>query len=209
MTIREHDLTAALAWHVRLFSFEQIVRTWWPNSRSAKKNAGRRLKELCQRRLITRLEVQARPLLPLYKPLVSWCPGKSPCDFSALSWQLEKRWQLAPVQTSVFVANSYLVNRLGGVATGSLHNLAAISHDLHVSEVYLCLYRNTPELARLWVGEDMLAPTRERQKLPDAILYDPQGKPQLVIEFGGAYSTDRLKAFHEDCEQRNLPYEIW
>jgi hypothetical protein len=209
MTEREHELTTALACHVRLFSFEQITRTWWQECQSARRNAQRRLKELCERQLITRLEVQARPLLPLTGPLVAWCPGLAPEDFSALAWKLWKRWQEPPVHTTVFVAGSRLVNRLGGVATGTLHNLAAVSHDLHVSEVYLCLLRGKSGLAQLWVGEDVLAPLRVGQKLPDAILHDGLGQPQLVIEFGGAYPPERLRAFHEDCEQRVLPYEIW
>ena len=209
MTDRERELTTALACHVRLFSFEQIARTWWPDSESARRNARRRLGELCDRTLLTRLEVQARPLLALAAPLVRWCPGLPPEDFSALAWKLWKRWQEPPVRTTVFVAGSSLVNRLGGVSTGTLHNLAAISHDLHVAEVYLRLLRSEPELARLWVGEDLLAPTREGQKLPDAILHDTLGRPQLVLEFGGAYPPERLRAFHEDCDKRGLPYEIW
>jgi hypothetical protein len=132
-----------------------------------------------------------------------------PEDFSALSWKLCKRWEVAPKPTTVYVASPKFVKRLGGVSTGTLHNLAAVSHDLHVSEVYLCLVRNSPNLARLWVGEDVIAPTREGQKLPDAMLCNGQGEPALVIEFGGAYPPERLRAFHEDCKQRNLPYEIW
>ena len=31
----------------------------------------------------------------------------------------------------------------------------------------------------------------------------------LVIEFGGAYDTARVKAFHQDCVSRNLPYQLW
>ncbi|WP_437203401.1 hypothetical protein [Planctomicrobium sp. SH664] len=34
-------------------------------------------------------------------------------------------------------------------------------------------------------------------------------RPQLVLEFGGAYDKDRLIDFHTDNQQRGLPYEIW
>jgi len=30
-----------------------------------------------------------------------------------------------------------------------------------------------------------------------------------VIEFGGAYSAERVRDFHEDCVQHNLPYQLW
>ena len=83
------------------------------------------------------------------------------------------------------------------------------THDIHLGALYLKLMKDAPTIAAGWIGEEILAPTREHQKLPDAILHDREGRPRLVIEFGGAYPADRLQAFHEDCAERALPYELW
>jgi hypothetical protein len=46
--------------------------------------------------------------------------------------------------------------------------------------------------------------------LPDAVLAEtPAARPRLVLEFGGAYNTARVRDFHHDCAARRLPYEIW
>lgn len=209
MTPRDSQILTTLASHVRLLSFGQIADAWWPGTNAGQRHLRRRLRELCNRQLLARLEVQARPLLPLATPVATWHPGQAPPDYGPLAWTLWKRWQTPPQRTVVYVARPQLTNRLGGVATGTLHNLAAVSHDLHVAQLYVRLLIHEPELARLWVSEDVLAPTRIGQKLPDAVLQDSSGRPRLVMEFGGAYPPERLAAFHEDCAHRRLPYEIW
>ena len=56
----------------------------------------------------------------------------------------------------------------------------------------------------------MLAPHRRGQKLPDAVIArGAELRPELVLEFGGAYDKARLVDFHADSEERKLPYEIW
>ena len=47
------------------------------------------------------------------------------------------------------------------------------------------------------------------EKVPDAFLLNREGQPINVIEFGGSYDADRLQAFHNDCLDRALAYEIW
>lgn len=79
------------------------------------------------------------------------------------------------------------------------------------TEMFLSIRRRRPELIQQWIDEDRLAPYRRGEKLPDAIIADHAGaSPRLVLEFGsGNYGVDRLRAFHDDCELRGLPYEIW
>jgi hypothetical protein len=79
-----------------------------------------------------------------------------------------------------------------------------VSHDLHVTAIYLKLAREAPDLARKWIHEDALRATREAgQLIPDAMIGD------TAIEFGGRYRADKLRAIHRGHAIAGRPYEIW
>ncbi|MBS0261572.1 MAG: hypothetical protein JSS02_06400 [Planctomycetes bacterium] len=123
---------------------------------------------------------------------------------------MQKRWQFPARQTTIFVATARAAGMFGGHSKGALRRQFQAGHDLGVTQVYVCISRYNPSLLRWWIGEDCLAPVRRRQKLPDAVLScSPDMLPYLVLEFGGAYDKTRVQDFHEDCEARGLPYEIW
>ena len=153
--------------------------------------------------------VLARPLLPLLEPAFRWKPGKDAPLFGELSWTLQKRWTEPAREVTVYLATRRAAAIFGGRADGKIKNPSQVTHDIHLRALYLKLVREAPTLAAGWIGEDILAPTREHQKLPDAILHDGEGRPRLVIEFGGSYPTERVRDFHEDCAARGLPYELW
>ena len=89
---------------------------------------------------------------------------------------------------------------------GHLTNIAQVSHNLHVTEVYLGFLEREPAIAAAWASEDELGETRKKfEKQPDAVLYDRDGKPRLAVEFGGLYGVDKLQAFHTDMERRASP----
>ena len=209
LTGREREIVSALASKIRMLAFEQIVRGWWPDSKSGPTNARRRLSELLEARLLTRERVLARPMLPLEKPVFKWKPGKEAPAFGELSWTLQKRWAEPAREVTVYLATRRAASIFGGRADGKIKNPSQTTHDIHLGALYLKLVREAPTLAAGWIGEDILAPTREHQKLPDAILHDGEGRPRLVIEFGGSYPTERVRDFHEDCAARGLPYELW
>lgn len=76
--------------------------------------------------------------------------------------------------------------------------------------MYLQFCRSRPADAKRWIGEDLLAASRRGEKLPDAVLASaPEARPELVLEFGGAYDARRIELFHEDCAEQQLPYELW
>ena len=54
-----------------------------------------------------------------------------------------------------------------------------------------------------------MAHTRIGQKLPDSFIVDEREDVLSVIEFGGSYDAERVRAFHRDCDNRQLPYQIW
>lgn len=216
MTFTERDeaLVRALLGKIRLASFGQIAQAWWPGSESGRTNARRRVHELVEARLLIRERTFARPMLELKAPVFRWKPGHVKPDPEKLSYQLQSRWEAQdgsrePRAATVYLASHRAAHVLGGVAIARIQNPSQVTHDIHVTEIYLKLLREEPKLAQAWVGEEIIAPTRVNQKLPDAILRDSQGTPRLVMEFGGAYPSERVQAFHEDCEARGLPYELW
>jgi hypothetical protein len=205
LTERERQFIQALAAKIRVLTFQQICGAWWPDSDSGRTNARRRLGELTRHGLLIRTRVHARPLLPLTEPLCRWKPGEPEPNFGALAWQLHARWQ-EPLRTmTAYLGTKRAAGIFGGVADGRIKNPSQASHDIHLSGVYLHFLRAAPTLAAGWVGEDVLAPSREGQKLPDAILHDAEGRPRLAIEFGGSYQAVRIAEFHADCAARTLP----
>ncbi len=205
---RDIDIVRALTTRVRLLTVEQVAAGWWPGAREGREQAARRLRELCTVRLLEERPILAEPFIALSQPIVVWIPGDQEPDHHSTAWQLQRRWTETARQTLVFIATSFAADTLGGVAP-RLPTLGQETHDLHVSEVYLRLRRERPELADRWLGEEIVRPTRIDEKLPDALIVDAQGHPARVIEFGGRYDHKRVCAFHEDCAARGLPYELW
>lgn len=209
-TLRDSEILAALCTKVRLFTLGQIARTWWAETKDAEAAARRRLSKLAEGELVQRQRVLAAPLPLLEAPVMAWRPGQAVPDCGAAAWLLQSRWTRGPRATSVYTATRLATRRYGGSAASKMKATFQATHDLGVSQMYLNLLTNKPEQAELWVSEDTLAPYRRKQKLPDAVLAKRAGdRPQLVLEFGGQYDKRRVLAFHQDCEQRKLPYEVW
>jgi hypothetical protein len=197
----------ALAYRVRFFSWPQLL-SLGPCSESYERGLRRLLQRLEASRLIRRLTVLARPAPVVDGPLFRWRPGSPAPDCYAIQYQAEKR-NLRPVQAvTVFLGTVRLANVLGGTCGGKL-NHHAVTHDLGVTAVYLHLWKIDPNLALAWQGEDIVAPSRHRQKLPDAVLFDPAGQPTLAVEFIGDYPAERIQAFHDDAVRRSLGYELY
>lgn len=155
-------------------------------------------------------QVIASTLDSLDAATLCWAPGDPTPDAGAVAWKLQSRWKEPARVCRCFVATTKAAKHFGGRASGRLKRELQASHDLGVTEMYLQMRHSRPEQARLWIGEDLLAPYRKHEKLPDAVLADsPSATPSLVLEFGGAYNKDRVLAFHHDCESRSLPYELW
>jgi hypothetical protein len=152
----------------------------------------------------------AAPLPPMPEAVVRWSPGEPDPDAGAVAWQLQSRWTEGPRITGVYLATTQATRLFGGKACGYLKREYQATHDLGVSQMYLDLHRRSPELAAAWIGEDILAPYRRRQKLPDAVVAtSPEAQPTVVLEFGGAYDKPRVQSFHEDCRDRGHAYELW
>jgi hypothetical protein len=109
---------------------------------------------------------------------------------------------------TVFTASERSAKVYAGSGGRLSHPLQA-THDIHVSAIFFKLLRENPEEAERWVSDEVLAPLRRRQKLPDAEIHDAVGRTVRVIEFAGGYPPERIRKVHEDCERRQVPYELW
>ncbi|MCA9195999.1 MAG: hypothetical protein KDA87_00615 [Planctomycetales bacterium] len=204
---RDQQILETLATKLRLLSQGQISRHWFAADTA---NARRRLKQLAEFGLVERITVRARPLPNLDRPIISWRPGQTTPDFGKASYACRVRWRPLPVQTMVaYVATEFAASQFGGVRRHGITKHFQVTHDLGVSEMWLMLSRQSPRWADAWRGEDVMAATRYRQKLPDAFIVDANEKVVCAQEFGGTYSRERIRDFHLDNQARNLSYQLW
>jgi hypothetical protein len=207
LTHRDTAVVQALVQKVRLFSQRQIADHWWNGELS---NARRRLKRLANQGLIARMTVQARPVPKIDAPLFRWQPGRPAPDCGQIAYRCQSRFRHRPTRLcTVWIATEQASRLFGGVGRGELKHPTQATHDLGVAAVWLRFAQSAPEWADTWRSEDLLAHTRRGEKLPDAFLVDPFDKVLCVVEFGGGYDADRVRAFHEDCMRRDLPYQLW
>jgi len=151
----------------------------------------------------------AQPLLTLSSPVLNWACGQSDPNFSQLAWTLEKRFRTGMVRTRIYFPSEHAVGIFGGTEKGRLRNVPQLSHDLHVSEIYLGFLTAAPDRIRQWVsGDELKSHAQKFQKIPDAVL-TADDRQFLAIEFGGLYGPAKLEAFHTNMRERGLPYEIW
>ncbi len=207
LTERDREILQALALKVRLFNQRQLAGQWW-NGELA--NTRRRMKRLAQAGLLSRIIVPTRALPPLEGPLIHWKPGDPAPDLGSIAYRCQERWRLRAVHPcTVWIASEQGAQLFGASSRGELKQPTQATHDLGVAAIWLRLKTIAPQWADAWRGEDQLAHTRQGEKVPDAFLVDADNVVRCVIEFGGAYDTERVQAFHADCVARNLPYQLW
>lgn len=209
MTQRDEEILTPLCFSVRLFCLQQIARTWWASKPREVRRARQRMHDLVEMGWVRSSIVLARPLLDLAAPVFEWQPGMAGPDFVVISRTLQRRWKVPARKVEVFVASQKAATVLGGASLGLVKHLCQATHDLHVSEVFLFYRKNRPEFADSWVGEDCMISECHAAKRPDAFLRSEDRTVLRVVEFGGAYKPERVKALHEHCLNQNHPYEIW
>ena len=203
---RDLMLLEALALRVRLISQRQAAEAFWHGHLA---NARRRLNRLAECGMVTRSVVNAQPLPELEQPVVRWQPEQPAPDSHRVAFQLQNRWRFRALrQTVVYFPTVKTIAQFGG-RQRSQTKVTQMTHDLGVTAVWLKYAQQDSTLSATWIGEDVLAPTRIHQKLPDAALTDQHGEPKLLIEFGGSYGPERVADFHDDAAARELPYHLW
>lgn len=144
----------------------------------------------------------------MLEPVTTWKPGDPPPHFGEVSYQLRKRWTKAPKHLKCVVATKSAGEHFGG-SGGRLPREMEQTHDVHLSAVFLQFRSRFPELVKHWLSEAAILRSREdrSEKLPDAVIELDTGP--RVIEFGGAYSKEKVASFHEYCSENRFPYELW
>ena len=207
----EGVLLETLTWCLRCATREQLQRIMAVRFSSTLAVAG------VIRRLTQNEEIESRSTVVAFpeitKPLFTWSPRQSPPNFHALAWKLEKRWKaVRPRRAILCWATKKGAHRTGGVACFP-ERATQVEHDLGTAAVYTHLCQSQPPMAEGWVGEDILrrdyAP-RERwlSKIPDAAIYQNE-QLQYILEFGGQYSVNRLRRFHQHSQECRLSYILY
>lgn len=208
MTPRDEELISVLTRKVRVITADQAGRCWWPHGRSPGSSARRLFSRLESQGWLHVVSVSARPELQLLAPITSWAVDDPPPDFGAVAHRLKSRWTEPLQRTIVAVATERAEKRFGGRG-GPLTHPLQVSHDLHVTTLFLRLRSERPHAISQWIPEHEIARTRRHAKLPDAAIGKSPTQIRRIIEFGNGYDRHRVAAFHADCAERQVPYEIW
>ena len=207
LTERDQATVDATVSKVRLLGLRQVADHWWDGDLA---NARRRLRLLVDVDLLKRITVHARTLPAIDRPIAIWQPNQAAPSAGQVAQALQSRWRRRAVRAqTAYIATARAIQLFGGKGRGELKNPLQATHDLGVAAVWLHLDTHDPELADAWKGEDLMADTRRGEKCPDAFIVEDSGDVRCVIEFGGAYDANRVRAFHRDCSDRATPYQIW
>jgi hypothetical protein len=163
---------------------------------------------LAEEGLIAAYRALAHPELRLKEPVVRWSPGEPEPEFAGASYRLQSRWTEPFISVTCFMATRR-AGRISGGSGGRRSRTSEQTHDIHLAGVFLHYRSCAPELVSKWSSEARILRGRDtrREKLPDAMMVD--GNSRRVIEFGGAYSREKIESFHAYCLNEDLPYEIW
>ncbi len=201
------EILDALTGHARLITDDQAGHTWYASTEQPRKFALQEFRRLERKGLVAVQTLSARREIALAGPLVRWTPGQGQPEphWGKITYAIQKRWKCVPVRAvNIATATSKAQELTGGLLKPrKAIRPAEVTHDIHVTAIWLTLRREAPELAERFVPEDAL-PRGDWQQ-PDAILRTDTG--DVAIEFGGVYSSSRLQSFHKHF--RHMPYEIW
>jgi hypothetical protein len=201
-----HSIIATLCLHVTQLSPRQMSAGWNLSIRHAERMSD----ALAGEGLLHRRRVLTPPLLPLERPLKVYRPNEGAPDCGHLSYLARSRWQTQSASTWVYGATSRAADFFGGFASTPSETLKA-RHELHMSEIFLRFRDKRPGIEERWFRGDVasrlgLVPGN---RIADAYILCDCGNVEWAIEFAGAYSSTRLRSFHEFCEQRGYAYQLW
>ena len=205
---RADIILETLTRRVRLITVDQAAAAWWWLTVRPRSNARKCLRRLEKQGLVEFITVMAMPEIELREPVYEWHPGDSPPDFGRVAYRLRSRWQAPLVPTDAVIATPRAKQLLGGYIGGRKPRRSEATHDVHLTQVYLRLRRTDPDFAAQWVSDaqQYAEGGGKNARLPDAIIRD--GKSiRMLIEFAGAYSKQKLEAFHGQAKRHS--YQLW
>ena len=207
MTPREKEIVKVLADSVRVLSIDQVASAWWSETRWGRSRAKSALSGLVHEGWLHVQQALSRPVLQLTAPIVEWRPEQIQPDLNAAALKLHRRAMTHAIPQTVYYASSKAVCLFGSGRAPTI-KLTQMTHDLHVSEVYLH-YRTQERAAEDWVSEDRLPRDWLVKVRPDAAIRDHEGSIARAVEYGGDYPVSRLIEIHEQLASVGIGYELW
>lgn len=198
------SLVRCLALQVRMLTLDQVTRGWF-GAAAANGEAEEWLTVLIRASFVERRRVEAHPVVRLDRPLLSWRPGlPSPKTkvFEEIAQTSRARWTLPEVPTDVFIASKRAVRLFGAFSDSRRIKECEVTHDLHLSEVFVSYRNSAPQMASSWWGEaafPKLGFVISRMKDPDAFVLSATGQATRIIEVCGIYEPEHLVGFHQHC----------
>jgi DNA-binding Lrp family transcriptional regulator len=206
---RGDQLSFCLTKKCRCLTISQCARLLGVSEAEVK----RKVKKLEAKGFAKSYQMMIHPEISLSGPVLDWALGQEGLpDFGALSWALKSRWKMPPKQMQIVTATKEAKKFIGGCCGGRKPRVREVSHDIHVSSVYLWYRERDAECDRLWESEDtfMSWGCLETARVPDAIYFADSGfvEDGTIIDFGGSYSKQKLEAMHDEYS-RICRYQIW
>lgn len=204
----ERVLLRTLTCKVRMLRERDARLLWRHSSKRHSARFDRAVERLLGAGLLERYVVNLHPPLDPAGPVLKRSSADTSCpDYVETSRRLRQRWSRPCRPTPVFVASRSVANLFGSTSRG-LPDLLHRNHDALLGEVYLRYAIQAPKLARLWVGEHVLAKAGFQVKDPDALLAR-DGRPFRIVESGGSYAASHLASLAEYADRRSLELEVW
>lgn len=198
---RPDDLVRVLTRFVRVLTVEQAQRFGLATDGALRQT----IEQHRRRGILATLRVPVIAIEPAGQPLLKWVPGDPGPEWDELSRRLRRRWGGDAVMRTLVHAT-----RLGGSLHGSRPGRpprsSEASHDVALAEIFLRHFHRQPAG---WRREDELPaePFAHAPVRPDACVFR-KGRV-VAIELGGRYRPEKLKRFHDFCDDREVPYELW
>jgi hypothetical protein len=178
------ELDELLRCKVRVFTLEQIARTWFSATSGPLSLARKCVAKMAAAGSVSVTKELLHPEVDVTKPLFEWKAGydERP-DLGRVAWKAKSRFRASSTQTVVVRS----VEARRGRSTELLH-------DVMLSGVFLNLRKADPTIVRSWTHEDHLSPACRKafgSRVPDAVLHGDTCA--LLIEIIGSYDKRRLK----------------
>lgn len=200
-------LVELLARRVRIISDRQAAYEFFWDAANPIRVARTAIGRIERKGMVETQVVMAHPEITLKGPVLDRRKGHPLPNSGNVAHKLQTRWDEPPVRTKIVWATAKAKRLLGASSSPRRPRAKEITHDIGVAQVYFHLLRHSPELAEHWTGEDELRAQGREGDIPDAVIAVPGGE-QVIIEFGGAYDSRKVRAIHQSYAQYGR-YQIW
>jgi hypothetical protein len=208
--MRPHEVRVleCLANKIRAVTAEQVARLLLQPGLAASRVV-RFLAPLVEKDLLSRFDLAIKLPPRLAGPSWIHVPGDPFPDFDEQARWAQRRGEVEPTLTTIYVATPKGRNLFGGDMRGQVE-ACQLSHELGVTEMFLAVCGASPTLEEAWRPEDLLPPNGFQEVDYDAELHSSNGDPIVALEYCGAsYDADRFERLVLGTYLRRLVLELY